>query len=141
MKIDWGTSNPNGYLATSVPIRARLLWGMTQSVVLAVAPWWFYGTSLAGVLFTFVGATVFFVLMAAAADLAAWRAIDGIAIAGLSGAGSGAIWWAMLRPVGCSVWVPIATGIMVGLFAIFLYHDAFRRLSNSKDPHVDRSRV
>lgn len=118
--MDWGTSNQHGYLATSIPLRARIGWALISGLVLAASAIWFGGVGWMGALLTLAGFTAFFVTLAAVADLAAWRPVDGMTVAALSGAGAGAIWWSILRP-SLSIWVPIATGVMLGLFVVWAY--------------------
>ena len=89
--MDWGTSNRYGYLATSLPLRMRLGMSLGPAVVWAVAAAWFGSVSWAGAIVTFALGTALHVVLAPVADLAAWRPLDGVCVAALAGAGSGAI--------------------------------------------------
>ena len=45
-KMDWGTSNPHGYLATSLPWRHRLFYSAQSGLCAALIVAWFLATSI-----------------------------------------------------------------------------------------------
>lgn len=131
--MDWGTTNRHGYLATSIPLRIRFVWGAASGVGVATIALWFGWVDWREAIVTAGGWSVVYMILAAAADLAAWRPASGIAVAALAGAGAGAVWWAMCQaPV--DIWVVLATGSLGGLCTIWSYQDALQGAAPSNPP-------